>query len=197
MIKKLMVGIFGVILSSSMAFATTINGSTTVSAVSAALFGGTNLETATAITPNGGVIHSGLGDYSLISNYTPTTNETLDLSNILDYSWSSPTVGTWTTSAYTIVTRTEHFLDLFLVGTFTPDAAGVLAAFDPSGASEHLSLTQSGDSVSWSATLNSPALPTPAAPVPEPGTMMLLGSGLFGLVVYSKRRKNQNNSCTA
>lgn len=31
-----------------------------------------------------------------------------------------------------------------------------------------------------------------AAPVPEPGTVMLLGFGLFGLVVYSKRRMNKD-----
>ncbi|HIJ86766.1 MAG TPA: DUF3494 domain-containing protein [Desulfuromonadales bacterium] len=32
-----------------------------------------------------------------------------------------------------------------------------------------------------------------SAPVPEPGTMMLLGSGLLGLVIYVKRRQNSNN----
>lgn len=35
------------------------------------------------------------------------------------------------------------------------------------------------------------------APVPEPGTVALLGAGLFVLAVYGKRRLNRDNSCNA
>jgi hypothetical protein len=34
------------------------------------------------------------------------------------------------------------------------------------------------------------APPEPNAPVPEPGTMMMLGAGFLGLAVYGKRRRN-------
>jgi hypothetical protein len=194
MFKKLLVGLLGVMLSSSIALASPIKGSASIGAASATLTGGANLLSATSVSSNLEFIGAGLLDYAAIAAFTPITDTTLDLNNISAYTWTSP-VGTWTTSAYTIITRTTHNLDLFLTGVFTP--AGVLSGYGASPASERLSLNQSGDSISWAGTLNSPPLDNPGAPVPEPGTMMLLGSGLFGLVVYGKRRKNQDSSCAA
>lgn len=45
-----------------------------------------------------------------------------------------------------------------------------------------------GDNVG--AILDNVQLDADSAPVPEPGTLMLLGVGLFGLAVYGKRRAN-------
>jgi hypothetical protein len=47
-----------------------------------------------------------------------------------------------------------------------------------------LSFTGAGQTVSLDANLN-------VAPVPEPGTMMLLGMGMLGMAVYGKRRMNK------
>jgi hypothetical protein len=190
MMMKLLVGLLGVMLSCGVAFATPITGSTSIGAASATLVGGSNLLTATSITPNSEFLSTGLGDYAAVVPFTFFSNLGLDLADISAYTWTSVD-GTWTTSAYTILTQTANNLDLFLIGTFTP--AGVLAGFDPSGASEHLSLNQTGASVAWGATLNSPAV----MPVPEPGTMLLVGAGLFCLAVLSKRSKNQDQGLVA
>jgi hypothetical protein len=193
MMKNVLAGLLGVMLSSSIAFATPITGSASVGAASATLTGGSNLLTATSVTPESEFIGKGLVDYSPIVPFTLITNLGLNLADILAYTWSSAD-GSWTTSSFTILTHTASNLDLFLIGNFTP--SGVLAGLDASGASEHISINQTGDSVSWAATLNSPALAPPAA-VPEPGTMMLLGAGLFGLAIFCKRGKAQGNSCIA
>jgi len=195
MITKVLAGLFGLMLSSSIAFATPITGSASVGAASATLNGATNLATATLITPEFEFLGKGLVDYLPIVPFTLIANPGLNLTDIGGYTWSSAD-GSWITTSFSILTHTATNLDLFLIGTFTPSTTGVLQAFSASGASEHISINQTGDSVSWAATLNSPALAPPAA-VPEPGTMMLLGAGLFGLAIFCKRGKSQDSSCHA
>jgi len=193
MVKKVLAGLFGVLLSSSIAFATPITGSASVGAASATLNGALNLLTATLITPESEFLGKGLVDYSPVIPFTLITNPGLNLADIGGYTWASAD-GSWTTSSFSILTHTASNLDLFLIGSFTP--TGVLGGFDASGASEHISINQTGASVSWAATLNSPALAPPAA-VPEPGTMMLLGAGLFGLAIFCKRGKIHTTYCSA
>lgn len=186
MLHKLLTILVGVMLASTVASATPINGSVSILALSATLSGGSNLMTATQITPNFEFFGTGFGDFSAIASFTPITGSLLTLSNLNAFSWTNSTIGTWTTTSSTILTQTASNLDIYLLGNFTPSLSGVLAGFDPNSSSELISLNQSGLSVSWSATLSSP--PTSIAAVAEPGTIALFGVGLFGLVVFGKHR---------
>lgn len=51
-------------------------------------------------------------------------------------------------------------------------------------AEAHIQGISTGEGSSWVA-------PVPVAPVPEPGTIVLLGTGLLGLAIYGKRRRNK------
>jgi hypothetical protein len=76
-----------------------------------------------------------------------------------------------------IVTQTSNFLNVDLVGIYTPGPgiSGVTAG----PATAHLSFNQTGSSLSGSFTL---------ASVPEPGTLIFLGSGLLGLAGVLRRK---------
>lgn len=135
---------------------------------------------------------AGAGDYAFIPASTDFGGATLDYSStaaLAGFSFSSPLWGTFTAQANpanAIVQKTANFLDVFIVGTFTPGTSAGWTGKDPTESSLRFSINQSGASISEAITLNSPALPPPG--VPEPGTMVLYGSALVAVSLLSKRR---------
>jgi len=126
----------------------------------------------------------GLGDYAPIpvaTNFGPTT---LDLTNFTTFAFSDATYGSWTSASGVVVQQTANFLDVFILGTFTPGPG--LPGFIATPGSLRISVNQSGGSLSEAITLVSP----PLTLVPEPGTYaMIATSGIGGLLMLRRRKK--------
>ncbi len=123
----------------------------------------------------------GSGDYTaipLLTIYIPTT---LDLTSLSSFTMSNATWGSFAANLVgnSIVQQSASFLDVLLTGVYTPGPG--LAGFTATDATMRISVNQSGKSLSEAITLNS------EAPVPEPGTLLLLGSGLVALVASRKQ----------
>jgi len=136
----------------------------------------------------------GSGDYAfipLLTNFGAATLDYTSNATLANFSFSSPVWGSFVGSvnpANQIVQKTAEFLDVFIIGTFTPGSNAGWAGKDPTQSSLRFSINQSGSSISEAITLNSPALPPPGGGVPEPATAALIGSALIAVGLISKKR---------
>ncbi|NWF84263.1 MAG: PEP-CTERM sorting domain-containing protein [Bryobacteraceae bacterium] len=172
------------------ASAAPLDGSITIGAFGT-FIDGTNLANSTLFAPIGLVVPGVFvgvttGDYTAIPLATSGANGVIDLNNLSSYIVSFPGYGFFGATVGVILSQTAEFLDAYFTGNFVPDPAGPLSGFDVSPSSVRVSLNQSGDSVSYGATLASP--PAPPQEIPEPASYAMLGAGLVGLALVRRRK---------
>jgi len=123
------------------------------------------------------------GYFAGIANLTSFGATSLDTANLTSFSFSNATYGTFTTTSGVIVNATAGFLNVYLLGTFSPTGADPL----PGPASVQVTYTAAPDgTISGGFVLNAP--PTPL--VPEPASIAMAGIGLAaaGLVRVLRKR---------
>jgi len=146
---------------------------------------GTNLGNSTTITASfAATTGPGAGDYSAVPVLTNFSGPVvLDLKNLTLSTMSNATYGSFTASTVTIVSQSASFLDVYVVGTYTP-GSGLTAGLTPTPSSLNIAITQAGASISEALTLSSPVSPVSIGAVPEPpsvimGLASVVGCGLF------------------
>lgn len=168
----------------SSSFAAPINGSISLAADNASV-NGTSLINSTVFTPVNIEAFSGLDDFSGITDLA-VSSSVLDLNDLLSYTMSAAGFGSWVTTSAQFGFIGNNILGVSLQGIFTPDFGG----FTAGPAEQFISITQSGRSYSWSATLSS--VNEEPSPVPEPSVTLLVGVGLIAVGLLARRSANNN-----
>ncbi len=140
------------------------------------------------------VTSNGAGDFSGVTTGTffagpnpPAVTGVLNITSaatMSGFSITNPSFGTFVasnTAFNMVISQSTNFLDVQLVGVFTP--AGTLSGFSPTPADIRISFNLSGSSISSGFTLTSPTN------VPEPSTYALCGVSALVLGAYGRRRK--------
>ncbi|MEO2049923.1 MAG: hypothetical protein ABGX16_25470 [Pirellulales bacterium] len=135
----------------------------------------------------------GTGDFANIPYFTSVGPDiwTVDLGDLSSLTLGSQGFGIFTASSSQVLSRDEHFVDVYLDGVFDSNVGVGGTPFLTSATGEianlRFSMTQTGQSISWSGTLmvngDAPLL------VPEPTAGVVALLGVFGFFVWYRRRR--------
>lgn len=150
---------------------------------------GANLGASTSVSAQFSVVTSpGSGSYApipLFANFGSATVNLASPATGFGFSLSNASYGSFTPISGTIVSQTSEFLDVFIIGTFTP-GPGLAPADEATPTTLRISVNQSGSSLSEAITLNSPYVPpTPGVPDSAP----TLGLAVLGLSAIAAARR--------
>jgi hypothetical protein len=167
-----------------------ISGAMSLSGFGVTESGGADLLASTSFTDGSNVVSAlATGDYSIVPEYANYNGFTLDLATIATgggFTIDSATYGNFVATYGEVVNQNASFLDVYLRGTYTPGSA-FDSSITPDDTSFRLGLNQSGTAITGGGTLNSPAIAPPSG-VPEPASMLMLGSALVALAVFGRRK---------
>jgi hypothetical protein len=180
-----------VILSqASSAQAGNITGSLSLFGYNGVTENGADLSTSTTITASQVLTaETGHNDYSPIGGLVSFGGPiVLDLTTLSLTTLSNATYGTFTASSVQIISQNATFLDVYVLGTFTP-ASGLSGSLTPSLSSLAISVNKNGTSLSEGLTLS-----TPPVAVPEPTSLVMSATGvaLCGLIAGISRRSKKS-----